>query len=262
LEYFIIASNQKKHLENSASLGNLNFPILDLNIFLAALMLLLTSYLDMKKREVPDKVWIIFGAIGVILQIYEVEFSITKLFYLILAIVLSAVIGMGIFFAGLYGGADGKALIVLAVLFPFVNPHVGVYPVAPLIVLTNGILLSMLLPLSLFFLNIVRIIRGRDIFEGFSEPLHRKILAAFLGYKSKGKPRDFQFSMEKKEENQEGGGGKKFDFSLMQEEFETSPGTWVTPGIPLLVFFTAGFFVLLFYGDLVISVIRFIAQSI
>jgi preflagellin peptidase FlaK len=227
------------------------------NIFLASLMLLLTSYLDMKKREVPDKVWIVFGAIGVGLEIYEVETGVALFFWLIVAIVLAAVIGMGIFFAGLYGGADGKALIVLAILVPYLVPRVGIYPIAPLIVLTNGILLSMLLPIGLLILNAARIIRGKKIFAGFSEPLHRKILAIFLGYKSSGKPRDFQFSMEKKGLD---GQGKRFDFGLMQDNFETAPGTWVTPGIPLLVFFTAGFFVLLFYGDIVISIIQFLVH--
>jgi preflagellin peptidase FlaK len=225
-------------------------------------MLLLTSYLDMKAREVPDKVWIIFGAIGVGLQIYEVEVQVTQLVFLLVAIVLAAAIGMGIFFAGLYGGADGKALVVLAVLVPYFSPRVGIYPIAPLIVLTNGILLSMLLPVALVLLNAYRVLTGKRIFDGFSEPLHRKVLASFLGYKSTGKPRNFQFSMEKKTIYEGSEKGKRFDFGLMQDNFESAPGTWVTPGIPLLVFFTAGFFVLLFYGDLVISLIEFFARTL
>ena len=43
------------------------------NLSVAAIMLLFTSYLDLEKREVPDKVWLIFGAIGIILQVYEVS---------------------------------------------------------------------------------------------------------------------------------------------------------------------------------------------
>ena len=53
--------------------------------------------------------------------------------------------------------------------------------------------------------------------------------------------------------------GRTIDFSLMQDEFESNPGTWVTPGIPLLVFFTIGFFTLLVYGDLVIGLVAFFA---
>lgn len=225
-------------------------------------MLLFTSYLDLKKREVPDKVWIIFGAIGAALQVYEVRTSATPLTWLIVSLILATVIGLGIFFAGLYGGADGKALIVLAILVPYFAPRIGIYRIAPLMVLTNGILLSMLLPIALVILNISRIIRGQKIFEGFSEPLYRKILAVFLGYKSTSKPRDFQFPMEKKASPTEDNSGKKFDFGFMQDDFETVAGTWVTPGIPLLVFFTAGFFALLVYGDLVISIVQFVAHSV
>jgi archaeal preflagellin peptidase FlaK len=240
----------------------LNLTVFSANILIASAMLLFTSYLDLRKREVPDKVWIIFGAIGVALEIYEVKIGETALISLTISVILATVIGLGIFFAGLYGGADGKALIVLAILVPYFVPRIGIYHIAPLIVLTNGILLSMLLPAALVILNVSRLVRGKKIFEGFSEPVYRKILATFLGYKSTGRPRDFQFSMEKKNAQSENIQGKKFDFSFMQDNFETAPGTWVTPGIPLLVFFTAGFFVLLLYGDLVISIVQFLAHSI
>ncbi|MHB1908396.1 MAG: A24 family peptidase [Nitrososphaerales archaeon] len=226
-----------------------------LNLLVASGMLLFTSYLDVRKREVPDKVWIGFGAAGFVLQIYEVTNNITPLWTLLIAVALASVIGMGIFFVGLYGGADGKALIVLALLVPSFSPQVGIYAIAPLITLTNGVLLSMLLPIALLILNMFRLLRRQKIFDGFAEPTYKKILACLLGYRSSGKPKDFQFPMEKRE-----GQSRKFDFSLMRDDFESSPGTWVTPGIPLLVFFTAGFFVLLLYGDLVIALIAAIAH--
>lgn len=166
---------------------------------------------------------------------------------------------------GLYGGADAKALIVLAVVLPYFQPRVGLYAIAPVIILTNGILLSMFLPGGLFLLNVTRLVRSQPIFEGFREPAYRKILACLLGYKSAGKPRGFQFSMERNVVQEQSNPSlsnsltKKFDFTFMQDEFETKPGTWVTPGIPLLVFFAAGFIALLAYGDLVIGLVQFLA---
>lgn len=243
----------------------MTFSIIYLNLIAASGMLLFSSYLDLKYREIPDKVWVIFGSIGIVLSIYEITRGILTWQNLVTAVGLAAIIGMGIFFLGLYGGADGKALIVLALIVPYYRPpHFGIYSIAPLIVLTNGVLLSMLLPIALLLLNAVRVIRGERIFEGFDEPVSRKILAAFLGYRSAGKPREFQFSMEKKSNGQgsqtTSSAKKKFDFALMQDDFETRPGTWVTPGIPLLLFFTVGFFALLFYGDLVIAIISFFAH--
>jgi archaeal preflagellin peptidase FlaK len=234
------------------------------NIPIAAIMLLFTSYLDIQKREVEDKVWLGFGGVGVIVQALEVYSGYSNLEWLLISVGVAALIGLGIFFFGFYGGADGKALIVLAVLVPILQPKVGIYTLAPIMTLSNGILISVLLPFGLAILNLVRILRGEKIFAGFDqESMPKKVLACFLGYRASGKPRDFQFPMEKQAMLQSSSNAeqKKFDFSFMGEEFETKPGTWVTPGIPLLVFFTAGFFMLLIYGDLVIGLVQFFAKG-
>jgi archaeal preflagellin peptidase FlaK len=240
--------------------GKKEFPYLNLlylNLSVAAVMLLYTSYLDMKKREVEDKVWLIFGAIGIIFQMYEVFNGETAIVQLGISVALASVIGMGLYFFGFYGGADGKALIVVGVLVPVFAPKIGLYSIAPLIVLTNGVLISILLPFALLFFNAYRLLRKEPIFQGFSEPWYRKAVACFLGYRASGKPREFQFSMEKSQESSE---PKKFQFSMMQDDFETKENTWVTPGIPLLVFFTAGYFAMLLYGDLVISIVQFASK--
>ena len=240
--------------ENSSMLS-LNL----INLSIAAVMLVYTSYLDLKKREVEDTVWIAFGIVGGVLQAYEILVGETAPTQLILSIGLAALIGMGLYFFGFYGGADGKALVVLGILVPVFVPTVHLYDIAPLIVLTNGVLISICLPVFILIVNLIRLLQKRPIFEGFSEPAYRKLLACFLGYKQTGKARQFQFIMEKSVSN---GNSltKKFDFSMTHDDFETESGTWVTPGIPLLVFFTIGYFVMLTYGDLVIGLIQFIVH--
>lgn len=234
------------------------FTLIEINLGAAAIMLLFTSYLDMKKREVEDKIWLIFGGMGVALQVYEIHIQETSIVQLGISLILATVIGMGLFILGFYGGADGKALIVLGLLVPFFVPRIGIYSIAPLIVLTNGILLSILLPIGILIFNISRLIRKQPIFEGFSEPWYRKALACFLGFKQSTRPHEFQFSMERPTEEPEA--QKKFQFSMVQEDFETKGNTWVTPGIPLLVFFTAGYFVMLVYGDLVIALVSYTSK--
>ncbi|MCL5067292.1 MAG: prepilin peptidase [Thaumarchaeota archaeon] len=238
----------------------MNFDYTFLNLTGAGTMLLFTSYLDLKKREVEDKIWIIFGGLAVVLQMYEILIGHSNAIMLGISILLATVIGLGLFFMGFYGGADGKALIVLAAFVPVFTPRVGLYAIAPLIVLTNGVLISIFLPVTMLVLNLSRLLRHHQIFEGFEEPTGRKILACLLGFKQTGKPREFQFVMEKTVQTEDGRNERRFDFSLMHDEFETKSGTWVTPGIPLLVFFTIGYFVLLSYGDLVIALIRFLAS--
>ena len=87
-----------------------NYGIYLINFAVAGIMLLFTSYLDLRKREVEDKVWVIFGIIGLVLQVYEVANGETDLVQLLIGVGLGALVGMGLYFFGFYGGADGKAL--------------------------------------------------------------------------------------------------------------------------------------------------------
>jgi preflagellin peptidase FlaK len=240
-----------------------------LNLTATIVMFLYTSYLDLTKREVEDKVWLVFAGLGCALEAYEVVAGLTVLSTLLVSVAIATAVGMGLYLFGFYGGADGKALIVLAILLPVYVPKVGLYDLVPLMVLTNGVLTSMLLPLGLVITNLIRIAKGERIFEGFDEPFYRKALALMLGYKQTGKPKRFQFSLERTMTTDLADDGparitakKKFDFSLTRDEFEEKTGTWVTPGIPLLVFFAAGLVALLLYGDLVIGLIQFVAKIV
>ena len=71
-------------------------------------MLLFTSYLDLKKREVEDKIWLIFGGLGVALQVYEIHIQETSIVQLGISLILATIIGMGLFILGFYGGADER----------------------------------------------------------------------------------------------------------------------------------------------------------
>jgi preflagellin peptidase FlaK len=71
----------------------------------------------------------------------------------------------------------------------------------------------------------------------------------FIGYRSKNPKHGF--SIEKKV-------GKQKKLNLVMHhaentEFCNTPNTWVTPGIPYLLFITAGFIIQLIYGDIIFS---------
>ena len=131
-------------------------------------------------------------------------------------------------------------------------------------VLTNGVLISIALPIAMLCLNMSRLIRGQDIFSGFQETLHEEGCCLLSRLQAKRETKRFPISYGEKRELQLGrmkplsrsSPSRKFDFSMMRDDFETKGDTWVTPGIPLLVFFAAGYFVMLLYGDLVIGLIQ------
>lgn len=219
--------------------------IITLRIILAVVMLGIASYSDVKKREVSDLIWIVFGFFAVFLLFLGPEFN-----ELVITTAISLIVApfvLIVWRTGIFGGADAFAIIVLAVLVPQVTLSENV--VTPFTILTNAVILSIIPMLVNFFRNITKLARKEDIFEGFAETKTKQILAIFIGYKAKN-PK-YGFSIEKKS-----GEGKKLNLSLQHAEYASfckTPNTWITPGVPYMLFIAAGFIVQLLYGDIVFN---------
>ncbi len=222
--------------------------LVDLNhlrIILAIGMLGYASYTDVTKREVSDFVWVIFGALAIVLLIFEPNLS-DALMNIGFSLIVAPVV-LIIWRIGFFGGADAFAIIVLAALVPQITLSDGM--ITPFTILTNAILISIAPLFFNVFRNLIEISRKNDIFEGFNEPLGKKITAMFLGYKSKN-PK-YGFSIEKK-----AGKNKKLNLVLHHAEYAefcTTPNTWITPGVPYMLFITAGFVAQLLFGDIIFN---------
>jgi len=155
------------------------------------------------------------------------------------------------------GGADAKALIALSLVFPTYPIFYG-FPIVPvdysimtlafpfsLLILFNAAILSLVVPISLFFLNGAK----RDF----------KFPAMFLGYRMnlRDAKKRFVWPMERIEDGQ-----LKFayfpkendDHVVMLEALEKAgvKRVWVTPKIPFLIFITAGLIMSVIVGNLVL----------
>ena len=223
-------------------------PLIDityLRIILAAGMLGYASYTDVTKREISDFVWIVFGALAAMMLVFEPNLTDT-LFNIGFALIVAPIV-LIIWRIGFFGGADAFAIIVLAALVPqitFVDEMI-----TPFTILTNAVVISIIPLFFNLFRNLIEIAKKNDIFEGFNEPLGKKITAMFLGYRAKN-PK-YGFSLEKKT-----GKGKKLNLVLHHAEYAefcTKPNTWVTPGVPYMLFITAGFIAQLFFGDIIFN---------
>ncbi len=214
-------------------------------IVIGVTMLGVATFLDLREREVHDLVWVCFGGLGFLLIILEPD-MIGHLTTTGIALIVAPLVLL-LWRFGLFGGADALGLIALSVIAPLAT--LSGNAVTPFSVLVNSALLSMAPLIANFARNVYAIARKEKIFEGIDEPEHKKILAMFFGYKAK-RPR-YSFSMEKTV-----GGSKKLDFSLYNAEKSTfcnKENTWVSPGLPFMVFILGGFLIQLFFGDPLMS---------
>jgi preflagellin peptidase FlaK len=154
----------------------------------------------------------------------------------------------------IFGGADAKALMALAILVP-IEPSISKIPiwagsVMPFSwsIFSNSIILFLFIPVSLLFFNIAR----RNI----------QFPYALLGYKMdiKKAREKFVWPLEKIVE-----GKRKFvympkDFDVDDEltEFEKNgiKDIWVTPKIPFMIPLLAGFICAFIFGDILFNLMN------
>jgi len=157
------------------------FDLNQLRIIAAIAMLGYASYTDVNKREISDYVWIVFGALSVVLLFLEPQFW-EALTNVGISLIVAPIV-LIIWRLGMFGGADAFAIIVLALLVPQITMSENT--ITPFTILTNAVIIS-IIP---FFVNLVRnliaIVNKNDIFEGFSETRKKRIIALFIGYKAK-----------------------------------------------------------------------------
>jgi preflagellin peptidase FlaK len=261
-------------------------------IIICLVFFVYTSWSDYKTREVSNNIWILFAPLAFALTFtelflyketstmlsYGISFSLTTAFALIL------------FYSGGFGGADAKALICLALALPFYPQNLftplsrEISPISqtffPFTVFSNSVLLAAATAIYMLFHNIFWHIKtGRKLFEeGYqNESLGRKILVLITGYKvsvNKLKEKWHLYPLEDTEENPENGFKRKLvlipkdeDRNMIVErltkavEAEKIQDTvWATPGLPMLIFITAGLIIALFFGDIVWTCIRLLLR--
>ncbi|MDX1596421.1 MAG: A24 family peptidase C-terminal domain-containing protein [Nitrosopumilaceae archaeon] len=222
---------------------------LDINIIrisIAVCMLSIATALDIKNREIHDGLWIIFGVISAVLLFFEPNLQQTLLTIGFSLIVAPFVLLMWRF--GLFGGADAFGVIVLASLAPMTT--LSEHTVTPFTIVVNSAILSILPLVGNLIKNLIALAKKENIFEGFEESALKKIFAMFIGYRSKN-PK-YSFSIE-----QTIGGEKKLDLRLHnsdKEQFCYTKNTWVTLGLPYMVFIFGGFLIQLIYGDIFFNI--------
>lgn len=227
----------------------LEFFFLDVvRIVIALAMLGLASVIDLKKRVINDKLWICFSVLSLLLLFAGPNIW-NELKIIGLSLIISP-IALILWRFGIFGGADALCLIVLASLAPMSNVNQG--QVSPFTTLSNASILTVFPLFINLGRNIVKMIQGNDIFDSIHESKLKKILAMFLGYRSKNPKHGFSIE-------QIIDGKRHLNFSLKHAEkssFCYDSDVWVTPGLPYVLYITGGFIIQVVYGDLILGIIH------
>ncbi|MEF8800315.1 MAG: prepilin peptidase [Halolamina sp.] len=152
---------------------------------------------DVRTRRVPNRVWYVLGGLGIVLLAVDLlrwypftgRFGTLRLVQVGVSVLFVAPLGYGFWRIGGFGGADAKALMALAVLFPTYPTYFlpeslvalglpSVLPVQPtavgvfsLSILTDTVLVGMAFPLVLAARNVAAGRIGNAMFFGRVVPV-------------------------------------------------------------------------------------------
>ena len=255
-------------------------------IILSLSFLFYASWSDWKQREVSNKVWIVFAPLALALTAIQIVFYAPSLFNAqelllpyVLSFVITSALSVALFYAGAFGGADAKALMCLALALPspiYLIPNVELFlPIFPFTVFSNAVLLAAVTALYAIVRNFIwKLRKSTELFAGFeNESVGRKIVVLMTGYKvepvelersphiypledinvkENGESQRVLLTFPKDEERET----IVANIASARKEGKIQNGVWVTPGLPMLIFITAGLIIALLLGDLVWILLR------
>jgi preflagellin peptidase FlaK len=234
--------------------------IIDISrLILGVVILSYASYTDIKTRRAANYLWLIMGVGGIILLVIHTVFiGFDNIFYLVFIPLMIGFIYLLFQLRLIFGGADAKALMALAILVPL-QPMIYQLPILQIntiifpgswIIFSNSVILFLFIPLSLFIYNLI----------------HRDIVfpQAFLGYQMSisEAQKKFVWPLEKIKN------GKRV-FSYRPTTFKSEKEfklfkklgiekIWITPKIPFMIPLLAGFIATFFLGDILTQIINLI----
>ncbi len=250
-------------------------------IGMTLLFLIYASWSDYKIREVSNTVWIVFAPLAFALTFVEVYvYQSSQLYLYGICFGLTVGFALLLFYSGGFGGADAKALMCLALALPFypgtlLQPLLnGISPISqtffPITIFSNSVLMAAATAIYMLFRNLFwRQKTGQQLFEEEHNDasLGKKLLVLATGYRTSIEElkekwhlyplEDVEFTEDvlkrklilvPKDEGRDG------IVERLEEAVKTRKiheSVWATPGLPMLIFITAGSIIGLLLGDVV-----------
>ena len=149
---------------------------------ISSVLLVYASACDIATREVSDWVWLLGIPVCVLLDSVDLYLGRVDPLSLIVSLGASFLLGYLLCFLGFYGGADGRALVLMAAAMPsYPSTNLLVTHILPLpifFIFFSSTLFSIIYPLKVFMLNMIDRLRGKRLLHGIKEnnPLKRLLL--------------------------------------------------------------------------------------
>jgi len=153
-----------------------------LRLAVSSALLVYASVCDIATREVSDRVWLLGIPVCVLLDGVDLYLGRVDPLSLVASLGVSFLLGYLLCFLGFYGGADGRALVLMAAAMPsYPSTNLFVTQVLPLpifFIFFSSTLFSIIYPLKVFTLNMIDLLRGKRLLHGIEEknPLKRLVL--------------------------------------------------------------------------------------
>ena len=243
-----------------------------LKILFCTPFLIYSCYSDIKTRRVTNNLWLIMLAGGVFFVFYDMSaygaYYLWRVFFSAGFIFVFVYI---LFQLGTFGGADAKSLIVLSIIFPAYpafqsfgyffplnKPQIDLFAFG---IFGNAVLLTIVVPIGLAIYNLAKMGLHIDnplyMFVGYKSKIsnlankHIKLIQNFEVINGEVK---FRFKRGGVEINAE----TIDELKKLSQKGLIKEDVWVTPGLPFMIPITLGFYVAVFYGDLLFELTKYI----
>jgi preflagellin peptidase FlaK len=239
-----------------------------LKIIVVFFALAFASYQDLKTREIDDRVWYTTITVGAVLTALEILTTPSyPLLQLGLIMGITAVLALVIYYIGLYGGADAKALLTIAVIMPLPPFTLAATLLPfPLIIFGNALILTLLLIPACATWNLVWWMKNKAPFKDIRATNIQKVATFFLGVKVKPETAKLVHFNLMEKISDDGSHYIKLFSRLTDEEPKVidsnSKHIWATPALPLIVFFLFGFLFYFVAGDVIFRIVLFFMSAI